>query len=241
MKIKLDNPILLSKAVDLISDLVTEVRLKVNDYGMSITAMDPANVAMIGYKLPRTAFSQFEAGEETLGVNLDNLKRILKRAGTKSSLILEKQENNLNIEIQDRIKRNFSLALIEIDSEEKEIPDLEFKAHIEINSVDLISSIEDCSVVDDACSFIVEEDKFIIQAKNLNSARSEFSSDEAQIKGENSKVRYSLEYLQKFVKASKLCDKTYLQFGSDHPLKMDIQVGAMSLTFILAPRVETND
>jgi len=241
MKIKLDNPILLSKAVDLISELVTEVRLKVSEYGLNITAMDPANVAMVGYKLPRTAFSQFESGEEKLGINLDNLKRILKRAGTKSSLILEKKDNNLNIEIQDRIKRNFSLALIEIDSEEKEMPTLEFSAHIEINSIDLISSIEDCSVVDDACSFIVEENKFIIQAKNLNSARSEFSSDEAQIKAENTKVRYSLEYLQKFIKASKLCDKTYLQFGSDHPLKMDVQVGAMALTFILAPRVETED
>jgi len=241
MLLKLDNPILLSKAVELISELVTEVKLKVNEYGMSITAMDPANVAMIGYKLPRTAFSQFESGDEVLGVNLDNLKKILKRAGTGSSLIMEKQDNNLNIEIQDRIKRNFSLALIEIDSEEKEMPTLEFSSHIEINSVDLIASIEDCAVVDDACSFIVEENKFIIEAKNLNSARSEFSSDEAQIKAEDCKSRYSLEYLQKFIKASKLTDKTYLQFGSDHPLKMDIQIGAMSLTFILAPRVETDD
>jgi len=232
---------LLSKAVELISDIVTEVRLKVGEYGLSITAMDPANVAMVQYKLPRTAFAQFESDTETLGVNLDNLKKILKRASAGSALILQKVDNNLTIEIQDRIKRNFSLNLIEIESEDKELPELEFAAKIALPSIDLIASIEDCAVVDDACSFITEQGKFIIKAKNLNSARSEFSSDEATINAENARARYSLEYLQKFIKASKLTDKTYLQFATDHPLKMDVQVGAMSLTFILAPRVETED
>jgi len=241
MLLKLTNPMLLAKAVELISELVTEVRLKVTEYGLSITAMDPANVAMVQYKLPRTAFAQFEADSEELGVNLDDLKKILKRASASSALILQKVQNSLTIEIQDRIKRNFSLNLIEIESEDKELPDLEFASRVALASIDLIASIEDCNVVDDACSFIISNGKFIIEAKNMNSARSEFSSDEAKIDAEDSKARYSLEYLQKFVKASKLTDKTYLQFANDHPLKMDVQIGAMSLTYILAPRVETED
>ena len=60
----------------------------------------------------------FKSKGETLGVNLDNLKRILKRCGTKSSLFLEKKENLLEIRIEDRIRRNFTLSLIEIESEE---------------------------------------------------------------------------------------------------------------------------
>lgn len=245
MKVKLDTPMLLTKAVELISELVTDVKIKVSEFGMSITAIDPANVALVNFRLPKTAFSMFESDAETLGVNLDQLKKILKRAGTTSALILEKKENALIIEIQDRIKRNFSLNLLELDAEEidfnEKISRMEFISAVEINSVDLIASIEDCAVVDDACSFIIKDGKFIIEAKNMNSARSEFSSDEVQIKAEDSKARYSLEYLQKFVKASKLTDKTYLQFAQDHPLKMDVQVGAMSLAFVLAPRVENED
>ncbi|MBU2616944.1 MAG: DNA polymerase sliding clamp, partial [Nanoarchaeota archaeon] len=99
MLIKLDNPALLSKAIEIISDLVLEVRVKVNDAGMSITATDPANVSMIGFALPKTAFSVFETGDEILGINLDNFKRILKRAGTSSALTLEKKENFLEIQI----------------------------------------------------------------------------------------------------------------------------------------------
>jgi len=241
MFVKLDNPGLLVKAIDVISELITEVRIKINEEGISITAMDPANVAMVGFVLPKSSFSQYQAGEEVLGINLDNLKRILKRCGSGSSLILENKGNNLNIQIQDRIKRNFTLGLIDIEKEDKKMPDWQFNANIKINSVDLVASIEDCAIVSDACSFITEEGKFIIESKGLNSARSEFSGDEAEIEAENCKARFSLEYLQKFMKAAKMSDKINIHFSQDHPLKMEIRSEGMELSFVLAPRTETTD
>jgi proliferating cell nuclear antigen len=239
MKIKLENSVLLYKAIELISELVTEVRIKIDDFGLSITAIDPANVAMVHFKIPKSGFSQFESGKEILGVNLDSLKKILRRSS--SSVVLEKKENFLEIEMQDRISRKFTLCLMEVEGEEKEMPSLEFSSRIEMNSSDFIDSIEDCVVVDDACSFMVKEGRFIIEARGLNSARSEFSGDEAKINAESCKSKYSLEYLQKFAKASKLSNKTILNFADDHPLKMDIRTDNMELSFLLAPRVETED
>src|SRR3989338_10101378 len=165
MLVKLDNPTLLSKAVEIISELVTELRIKIT----------------------------------------------------------------------------FTLSLIDIESEEKEIPQLEYSAKVELNSVDLIDSIEDCAIVADACSFIVQDNNFIIKAKSLNSAMSEFSGDEAKIEAENCKVKFSIEYLQKFMKGAKLSSKTLLQFAEDHPLRMDVKAENFELVFILAPRVETED
>lgn len=245
MKIKLENPAILARTVELISELVTDVRIKVSEFGLSITAMDPANVALVGFKLPKSAFSQFEVSNEVLGVSLDSLKRILKRAGSGSSVILESSDNLLNIEIYDRIKRNFSLSLIDIESEDidfdTKVGRMEFTSRVEMNSVDLVDSIEDCAVVADACSFIIKDGKFIIEAKGLNSARSEFSGDEAKIQAEECKSRYSLEYIQKFIKGAKLCEKTILCFADDHPLKIDFKAPGMELSFVLAPRVETED
>ena len=133
---------------------------------------------------------------------------------------MERKENVLNIQIQDRIKRNFNLSLIEIESEEKEMPKLEFSSRVELNSLDFVASIEDCLVVADACSFVINEGKFIIEASSLNSAMSEFSGDEAKIEAENCKSRYSLEYLQKFIKGAKLAERTLLNFADDHPLRI---------------------
>ena len=174
-------------------------------------------------------------------MNLEDLKKILRRVGIKSSLILKREENRLNIEMPDKIKRNFTLSLIDVKSEDKEMPNLEFGARVEMNSVDLIDAVEDCAVVADACSFIIENNNFIIEAKNLNSAKSEFSGDEVKIKAENCRARYSVEYLEKFIKGSKLCDKTILNFANDHPLRIDLNIENMELNFILAPRVESED
>jgi proliferating cell nuclear antigen len=241
MLVKLENPGILSRVIDVISELVTEVRIKVNEFGLSITAMDPANVSMVRFVIPKSSFSVLEADNEVLGINLDNLKRILKRSGPGSSLIMEKKDNFLNIQIQDRIKRNFNLSLIDVDSEDKEMRELDFSSKVELSSSDFIDSIEDCLIVSDACSFVVRDGKFAIEAKGLNSAMSEFSGDEAIIQAENCRSRYSLEYLQKFAKGSKLADKTVLRFADDHPLRIDIKNGFMELSFLLAPRVETED
>ncbi len=248
MLLKLDEPKILSDIISIISELVIEVRIKVNKQGMSIVAIDPANVALISFKLPKESFSQLEVEEEVIGVSLDSLKSILRRCKLGSSLFLQTEDNLLRIEIQDKIKREFKLSLIEIDTEEKEMPNLEFASKIEIPGIDLAEAIEDCSIVADACTFSSQPNKFIIEAKgSLNSAKSEFSSDEVKIEvspGEENKDikgRYSLEYLQKFIKATKLFEKAIINFSTNYPMKLEFKTPRIDLAFVLAPRVETED
>jgi len=242
MKLTLPNPKIFSDIVTIISDIVTEVRLKVNSEGISLTAIDPANVAMIYFKIPSTLFSDFQTEkEEELGLNLTNLKAILRRCKPGSSLTLEKQENTLKIGIQDRIKRDFSLALIEIDSEEKDLPQWEFNSVVHLNSDSFVEVIEDCAVVSDACTFMAEPEKFIVEAHGLNSARAEFSSDEAEIHSGNSMARFSLEYISKFTKGAKISNRASLSFSDNHPMRLDFHTGDVVLSFVLAPRVEQDD
>jgi proliferating cell nuclear antigen len=242
MLLKLDNPRLFSEIISIISELVLEVRIRVNREGMSILAIDPANVAMVSFKLPNTAFSEFQIEkEEVLGASLESLKAVLRRCSSGSVLVMEKQENELKLEIIDKIKREFNLALIEIEGEEKSIPNLDFASRVEMSSSDFSEAIEDCSVVADSCSFVTEAGKFVIKAKgSLNSFKSEFT-DEIKIQAQNANAKYSLEYLQKIVKAAKITDKVIINFSNDYPLKLDFNTPFIELGFILAPRVETED
>lgn len=244
MRVKLENPAVLTKAIDIISDLVSEVRIKVNEFGFGISAIDPATVALVSLKLPRSSFAEYEADNEILGVNLNDLKQILKRCGSSSTLILENKDNVLNITIEDRIKRNFTLGLVEVEGEDidfnEKISRMEFSSSVEISPIDLIASIEDCSVVADACSFIIEDGKFLIKAKGMNSAMSEFSGDEAKIEAEDCSARYSLEYLQKFMKGVKLGNSVVLKFANSNPLLIRIKNDHLEMGFVLAPRVEND-
>jgi proliferating cell nuclear antigen len=176
MLLKLDNPKLFTDVISIISELVTEVKINVGEEGLKIIAVDPANVALVSFLLPKTTFSQYEVGkDEKLGVSLDSLKSVLKRSSSSSSLIMQSKENTLKVEIHDKIKREFNISLINIEKEDKEMPDLEFDCKVEMKSGDFSKAIEDCSVVADSCSFAISEGNFIIKAKGLHSAKSEFS------------------------------------------------------------------
>jgi len=242
MKLRIDNPKIFSDIISIISEIVLEVRIKVKKDGLSISAIDPANVAMILFALPEKNFSEFEADkEEVLGVSLDNMKAVLRRIKSGSILIMEKEENYLKLIIQDKIKKEFNLALIDVEGDEKPVPNLNFIAKVEMASLDFYESIEDCSVVADSCIFTSESDNFTIKAKgSLNSFKSEFN-DEVSITAEKAASKYSLEYLQKMIKGAKLTDKTILNFGNNYPLKLEFNNDKFSLNFILAPRVETEN
>ena len=242
MLLKLENPKIFSDIISIISELVLEVRLKINKNGLSITAIDPANVAMIIFKMPAKIFSELEVDkEEILGVGLDSLKSVLRRIKLGSVLTITREDNELKLTIYDKIKREFNLALIDIENEEKPVPNLEFLSKIEMNSLDFLESIEDCAVVADSCYFSSETDSFIIKAKgSLNSFNASFS-DEVNIHAEKASSKYSLEYLQKMAKATKLTDKVVINFSTDYPLRLDFINPLIELNFILAPRVETED
>ena len=81
----------------------------------------------------------------------------------------------------------------------------------------------------------------VIEANgSLNSFRAEFSGDEANSISGIGKSKYSLEYLNKFIKASKLSEKVKIRFSDDYPLRLDFPGEKMGIGFILAPRVESD-
>ena len=136
MLARLENPRIFSDIVGIISDLVSEVKIRITKAeGMNIVAIDPANVAMIIFKLPASSFSQLEVEDETIGVSLDSLKAVLKRCSFSSALTMKTEDNLLKLEISDRVKREFNLMMIDLDRKDKPIPSLEFTSKIEISSI----------------------------------------------------------------------------------------------------------
>ena len=239
MLVRLDNPKVLGDSVSIISEIVTEVRIKLLDEGMSIIAVDPANVAMVIFKIPKESFSQYEAGREVWGVNLEDFKKVIKRATSSSSIIIEQEDNQLKVSVFDKVKRSFVLSLIDVESEDKQEPTLNFSCQVEMNAQEFAQAIEDSLVVADSCSFGVEGNSFVVEGKgSLNSARAEFV-DDVKITG-IAKSRYSLEYIAKFIKARTFSDKVLIKFADDYPLRLDFAGQRLGMGFILAPRVEND-
>ncbi len=240
MILKLDDPRLMSDAIDIISNVVVEVRIKLLEDGLSIIAVDPANVALVIFRLPKESFAEYNSGDEVWGVNLADLKKILKRASGAASVTLEEVDGKLRISIFDRVKRAFNLSLINVSAEDKEVPELNFAARVEMSARDFSQAVEDAAIVADSCALVLKDDIFSVEGTGtLNSARAEFSGGEMELFGEG-RSKYSLEYLMKFIKGVKISGNVVVNFSDDYPLRLDFPGEKMGIGFVLAPRVEND-
>lgn len=246
MKLILAEPRLLKDSISIISELVNEVTLKLDKDKIEILAMDPANVAMIMFKLLSSAFVEYEVKDnQEISVNLENLNQILKRAKPSDTVIIELIENKLKITLSGESTRTFSLNLIDIDESEQKIPDLKFDAKVGMPSAVLTEAIEDMDIVAESVSMMAEKNKFTVQSEGrFNAAKVEVMADEEtsiEIKEDKTSSKYSIEYLKKIIKGSKLADTVSLNFGKEYPLRADYRVmDRLMLSFVLAPRVDND-
>ncbi|OIO66412.1 proliferating cell nuclear antigen (pcna) [Candidatus Woesearchaeota archaeon CG1_02_57_44] len=246
MKLTLAEPSLLKDSVSLISELVNEASIKVTKEGLEVIAMDPANVAMVVFKLLSPTFSEYNIkSDTTLGVNMANFKQILRRARPSDVLTLEMADKaRLQIKLKGASTRTFSLPILEMGDAEQKVPDLKFPVVIKTMASVLSDAIDDADVVAEAVSFIAQEKKFTISAEgDLSDATVEIpASEQTKITMESDKPlksKYSLEYLKKMAGGSKLADEVTISFNKDYPLRLDyLSLNKLQLSFILAPRVE---
>lgn len=244
MKLTLAEPKYLKDSISIISELVNEASFKVTSNAIELVAMDPANVAMVMFKLLSSAFVEYDVKETTeLAINLNNLKQVLRRVKPADMLSLEMADNKLNVILKSNTTRTFSLPIIELDEKEQKVPELSFPVSIKTHSSLFTDSIEDVDIVGESVSFIAEPKKFTLMAEgDLNKAQIEITPDDATTINAKEKVKakYSIEYLKKMIQGSKIADEVTIQFNKDYPLKLDYKaVDKVSLSFILAPRVES--
>ena len=245
MRMTLAEPKYLKESIAVISELVSETQFKITTDATQIVAMDPANVAMVIFKLLSSSFVEYDVKDETtITINLAGFKQVLRRIKSSDSLTLETDENKLKITLKGKSTRTFHLPLIDAEEKEQKIPDLKFNATITTESSILSDAVEDVDIIGESVSFIAEENKFTIMSSgDLSKAKVEVpSNDETKIvASEKQKSKYSIEYLKKMIAGGKLADKAIVRFSNDYPLKLEYTVlNKMQLAFILAPRVDND-
>lgn len=247
MRLTLAEPKYLKESISIISELVNEARFKVTKNAIELVAMDPANVAMVIFKLLSSTFVEYDVTDEIeIGVNLSNLKQVLKRVKPNDMLSLEMQDNKLKILLEGTTKRSFSLPIIELEEREQRVPELNFPVVITAPSSMLNDAIEDADIIGESVSFMIEDNKLVVSAESdLSEARISIQeSEEVKIlndAGDKVRAKYSIEYLKKMINASKLVPDVKINFNKDYPLRLDYKaVDRIMLSFILAPRVESD-
>lgn len=245
MEIVISNPSLLKKSMEIVGDIVMEGTFVFKKDYVELIALNPNNVVMIIFRLLSTNFEKYEIEEnQKISLNLENLSSVLKKCDDNSKLVLKNDNGSkLSITSEGKNKKDFELSLIEISEENlQNIPNLTFKAKINLQSQEFTKSINDLDFADNGIRFMIKEKNFTIEGKNNSmSGKIDFKEDVNIEMEEEQDINclYSVDYLKKFIKAEKLTKEVDINFNSSYPLKIEYKIlDKLLLSFILAPRDE---
>lgn len=234
-------------ALDSVSVLVDECKIRLDEEGATIRAVDPANAGMVNLRLDRSAFESYETDEETIGVNLTRLEDIAGMANADDLIHLELDEQTRKLHIQiDGLE--YTLALIDPDSirQEPDLPDLDLPATIGIEGRDIDRAVTAADMVSDHIALGVDADDeyFYVDAEgDTDDVHFELDRDELiTLSAGDAHSLFSLDYLKEMNKAIQNDAEVSVELGEEFPVNLhfDIAAGDGSVTFVLAPRIQGN-
>jgi len=230
-----------------LATLIDEANFVATEEGLRLRALDPSRIAMVDLFIPRDAFEEYEIenGEIKIGLNFDDLDKIIRRGKADERVRFEVEENRLRVIFLGRAERAFSLPLLDIAGEELPSPKVTFNVKAKMLSDTLRDALKDAELVSDTIKFIGEESVLKMEAKSdRGEVEAKFSLESGSLLeydvSEPSSALYGLSYLTDIVgKAYRVSDIATLEFSTNKPLSLSFNVTENGvLRYYLAPRME---
>lgn len=232
-------------SIESISRLVDEIKLNINQEGISSVSADPANVAMVMFKLKKEGFEEFHVDEEmTIGFDLNRLEDILSVASMGDEIEMQSEEGNqLSIKVSGF---DYKISLLDPSTiqQEPKVPDLDLPARIVLEGNKIRKAVRASEKVSDYLVFSTKDDKFIITAEGDNDSV-KMELDESQLidieTSEDVRSIFSLDYLADMSKSIKKASETKIRLGTDYPVKINFKIvnDNGEVEYLLAPRIES--
>jgi proliferating cell nuclear antigen len=236
-------------AISAISKIIEEASFRITEEGFRLKAMDPSAVVLVDFYIPREAFSVFEVEREiTIGANMEELAKILRRARKGDELVLEPiPGGHLKIVFEGKGSRSFRIPGIELSVQE--IPEISFEETFKCKIMpkmfkDVIRELEPVS---DAVEFYSPVNSGVLYLRaqgEIAEAEIELSAASgALIEYESSgeaRSKYTVEYLVDISAAAQAAAEVLsIGLGVETPLRLTYELPyGGKLEFYVAPRTD---
>ena len=223
--------------------LFDEATFRADDGGISIQEIDAPKAAMVDMKINDSYFEKYKCDEEKFRVDLENLRKIMKRIKT-GIIGLKPEENKLKITHRGFVERTFITSLLSFDETEPKQPKTTFLSRIVMLADAFKNAIEDAKIASDIVEFATTKNTFLIVAEsNYNKSITKIEDNDECVVDfdvkEPCRAIYPLNYLSDFIKTD--AEMVEIAFSTDMPLKLVYQLDkedreAAKAVYFLAPR-----
>ncbi|MCK5046368.1 MAG: proliferating cell nuclear antigen (pcna), partial [Candidatus Heimdallarchaeota archaeon] len=227
--------------------LLDEANFIASERGIELRAMDPSRVAMVDFFLPASAFEEYECSEVTrLGINLDEMTQIMRRAGTSDTLQMELEGTaKLVMTFEGQNVRSFGISLLDLGESEYPAPTIDSKVKIKLTADALQQAVKDAEIIGDHIRIVAEDHGITLSASSETKDVKVIIEKDSDVIAEfnvreESSAMYSLSYLSEMTKAIKASELVMIAFSASMPIQLEFPIVAGGkLTYYLAPRIET--
>ena len=248
MELVFEDAGLFKRAVDAIAVLIDEAEFIVDQKGFALKATGPSQISMVDFFLDKNAFKEFKVPSLVkLGLDLNYLSQIMARAKSKDALelALEKDNSRLHIVFKGEGTRRFSIPLIDVSAAELPSPKIDFDAEIIVAAGSLQDSLKDASLISSHVSLGTDGAAFYVKAHSskgtLNNELSKKDKSVKEIKAKkDAAAMFPLDYLQNMLKSADSATSVSVCLKSSAPVKIAYPIGASTITYFLAPRIESD-
>ena len=239
------NAELLKDAIASLAVIVDEVRFRMKPEGISVKAVDPANVAMVTFELGSSAFDEYSADECEIGIDLNKITDLMGITDKGDTVRIELEDENHKLLI-DVGGLSYTLSLLDPSTirAEPRVPQLDLPAKVVMNGTDLRHAVKAAEKISDHMLMGVSGDTFYMEAKgDTDQVRLEMGRDQLiDLKSGEASSLFSLDYLINIAKPTNKVNEVSLSLGRDFPVIIDFEIanGAGRISYLLAPRIESD-
>jgi proliferating cell nuclear antigen len=227
--------------------LLDEANFIASERGIELRAMDPSRVAMVDFLLPASAFEEYVCSETArLGINLDEMTQIMRRAGSSDLLDMELEGTaKLVMTFKGQNVRSFGVSLLDLGESDYPAPSIDSKAKVKLTADALQQAVKDAEIIGDHIRIVANENGLTFSASSETKDVKVFVEKDSDVIAEfnvkeESSAMYSLSYLTEMTKAIKASELVMLAFSASMPIQLEFPIVAGGkLTYYLAPRIET--
>jgi proliferating cell nuclear antigen len=224
---------------ELLHDLINEGRLECSENGIRLIKLNESGSLLIHLKLLNDNFEKYSCDKPiTLGLNLEEIYKIIKLVESNETLTLFVPQDDINrLSIQrynkeEKIVNTKSLALYDIETIKRSLPDIKFHNVILMPAQRFQKICREYYAFDDTIE-IISSNKTLYFKSNGDRVRQNLSiseSDEGVVfeKSGNKDSIYRgvfrLKNLVKFAKCSNLCTNIRMHLRNDCPLVIECEM-----------------
>ncbi|OIO25595.1 proliferating cell nuclear antigen (pcna) [Candidatus Micrarchaeota archaeon CG1_02_55_22] len=246
MELVIEDARFFKSCIDAIANLVDEGNFEVSDKGVHLRSMDPSQIAMIDFSIPKDAFASLDCTESvTLGIGLVDFGKVLARtrAGEKLTISLEEKENKFVLEFAGDSKRRFKMPLLDLGSSSPKEPGIPFDASVKVKGGSFKDMIRDAGLLSSHVILSCNNDNFVVEARGdsgeLVTETQKGAPSIVELSAKNpARAMFPYEYLDDMTRACPDDAVLSLDLKTDAPVRLSYDVGKAKLAYYLAPRVE---